>query len=204
MNQGFRQRIVGALVLLALTVILAPVLFDFSHRPLVDQTSQIPPAPSIEPVVFAEPQRPTDIPERDERELFWPEEPTAAADGTAGSAASEPVAVPDGFLYEGSLAADGSSSADGSSLETSQSGESTADAWVIQVGSFGERTGAEALLQRLIDDGYKAYRRAQQRNGRELHLIFVGPVLSRTEADRQQTAIEDQYDLQVLVRRFTP
>lgn len=198
MNQGFRQRIVGALVLLALTVILAPMLFDFSHRPLVDHTSQIPPAPSIEPVVFAEPKRPTDIPERDERELFWPEEPTAAADGAAGSAASEPVAVPDGLLYEGSLAADGSS------LETSQSGESTADAWVIQVGSFGERTGAEALLRRLIDDGYKAYRRAQQRNGRELHLIFVGPVLSRSEADRQQTAIEDQYDLQVLVRRFTP
>lgn len=186
MNQGLKQRLVGTLVLLALAVILAPVLFNFDERPTIDSVSQVPPAPAIEPVAFPEPQRPDGIPERDESELFWPGEPVGApAPEPAPGASSgntpetpvatrmDPVAVP-------------------------------ADAWVIQVGTFGERARAEALLKTLIDDGYKAYQRSQFRNGTELHLLFVGPVLSRAEADRQQRAIEREYGLDVLIRRFSP
>lgn len=195
MNQGFRQRVVGTLVLLALAVILAPVLFDFSDRPSMDESSQVPPAPAIDPVVFPEPQRPDDIPERSERELFWPEEAVLEADVSA----EEPVVV-----AAPSTESPATASSSGAPQDTPRAEDIPADAWVIQVGSFGERAGAEALLQKLIDDGYKAYRRTQQRNGRELHQIFVGPVLSRAEADRQQAAIERQYSLQVLVRRFSP
>lgn len=186
MNQGLKQRLVGTLVLLALAVILTPVLFNFGERPAVDTRSQVPPPPSIEPVPFSEPQRPTDIPERDEAELFWPEEaeeltepletaPAAVANEPEPSAVNpvDPAAVP-------------------------------ADAWVIQVGTFSEQAGADALLQTLLTDGYKAYHRSQFRNGTEWHLIFVGPVLSRTEADRQKAAIERQHSLDVLLRRFSP
>lgn len=194
-NQGLKQRLVGTLVLLALVVILAPVLFNFDERPAVDSTSQVPPAPEVEPVIFSEPQRPDDIPERDDDVLFLPEAPESpeelAASGTteidpasgslssAGTPGSSPITAPDPATVP-------------------------ADAWVIQVGTFSQRTGADALLQRLIEDGYKAYRGSQFRSGTELHLIFVGPLLSRAEADRQKAAIEQQHGLDVVLRRFSP
>jgi DedD protein len=48
MNDGIKQRIVGALVLLALLVIFLPVLFDRNRVEPVDTTSQVPPAPKVE------------------------------------------------------------------------------------------------------------------------------------------------------------
>ncbi|MEY4590562.1 MAG: hypothetical protein RL497_2638 [Pseudomonadota bacterium] len=47
MDDGLKQRIVGALVLLALLVIFLPVLFDRNRVEPVDRTSQIPPAISV-------------------------------------------------------------------------------------------------------------------------------------------------------------
>lgn len=188
MNQGLKQRLVGTLVLLALAVILTPVLFNFGEQPVVDSRSQVPPAPNIEPVHFAEPQRPDDIPERGETELFWPEE------------ADELMESPEAASVASTVAAE----AQAPNAQQVDPASVPADAWVIQVGTFSEQAGADALLNKLIDDGYKAYSRSQFRNGIEWHLIFVGPVLSRTEADRQKSAIERQHSLDVLLRRFSP
>lgn len=190
-NQGLKQRLVGTLVLLALAVILAPVLFNFDERPAVDSTSQVPPAPDIEPVLFSEPQRPDDIPERDDTDLFWPEAPETAVTSTETEDAPEPEIT-------------ASETSEPAVVAAPDPATVPADAWVIQVGTFGQKASADALLQRLMDDGYKAYRRHQFRNGTELHLIFVGPVLSRAEADRQKAAIERQHGLDVVLRRFSP
>lgn len=58
MDDGLKQRLVGAAVLIALLVIFLPVLFDRNRVQPVDTTSQIPPMPSVQAKPIAAPQAP--------------------------------------------------------------------------------------------------------------------------------------------------
>lgn len=53
-----KQRLVGSLVLLALVAVVVPLIFDLEPSTPVDQTTEIPPAPSIEPVIIPQPIEP--------------------------------------------------------------------------------------------------------------------------------------------------
>lgn len=57
MDDGLKQRLIGAIVLLAIAVIFIPALFDRQTLTPVDTVTQIPPMPVvvIEPIVVAEP-----------------------------------------------------------------------------------------------------------------------------------------------------
>ena len=57
MDDGLKQRLIGAVVLLAIAVIFIPALFDRQTVEPVDHTSQIPPMPEVdfEPIVVPEP-----------------------------------------------------------------------------------------------------------------------------------------------------
>lgn len=57
MDDGLKQRIIGAFVLLALAVIFVPVLFDRERIEPVGRLSKIPPAPDVETIEVALPQR---------------------------------------------------------------------------------------------------------------------------------------------------
>jgi DedD protein len=93
LDDGLKQRLVGALVLVALAVIFLPVLFDRDPMAPVDRTSQIPPAPEVITVTISPPTM-VDPPESaPEPETMYvpeavddvsqlPELPGLAADGT--------------------------------------------------------------------------------------------------------------------------
>jgi len=55
MNDGLKQRIIGALVLLALGIIFLPVIFDRERIVPVDRNSQIPPEPAHQILTLPEP-----------------------------------------------------------------------------------------------------------------------------------------------------
>lgn len=75
LDDGLKQRLIGAVVLLALAVVFIPVLFDRDHIEPIDQTSQIPEAPEIEAVVIAPPQVPQNIePAPAPQKMFVPDE----------------------------------------------------------------------------------------------------------------------------------
>jgi DedD protein len=92
LDDGLKQRVVGALVLLALAVIFLPVLFDRDPMTPVDRESQIPAAPQVIRVEIGAPIVPEDIAPAAEPELMYvpevadageaPEAPGLAADGT--------------------------------------------------------------------------------------------------------------------------
>lgn len=58
LDDGLKQRLVGAIALLALAVIFLPVLFDRDPIVPVDRTSQIPPPPEIVTVEIERPEQP--------------------------------------------------------------------------------------------------------------------------------------------------
>lgn len=96
LDDGLKQRVVGALVLLALAVIFLPVLFDRDPMVPVDRESQIPPAPEVVHVEINEPELPEGSVSAPEPELMYvPEEadevgeiyepPGLGGDGTPNS-----------------------------------------------------------------------------------------------------------------------
>lgn len=96
LDDGLKQRLIGALVLLALAVIFLPVLFDRDPITPVDRASQIPPPPEIITVEISPPTVPEDfesvpspedmyIPEEVDEVPPTPEPAGLAADGTPKS-----------------------------------------------------------------------------------------------------------------------
>lgn len=58
MDDGLKQRLIGALVLLAIGVIFLPVLFDRQRIRSLDHETRIPIAPDIQPITFVESSKP--------------------------------------------------------------------------------------------------------------------------------------------------
>jgi DedD protein len=93
LDDGLKQRVVGALVLLALAVIFLPALFDRDPMAPVSRDSQIPEAPQVLRVEIGAPVVPEDSTSAPEPELMYvpeiadevgevPEAPGIETDGT--------------------------------------------------------------------------------------------------------------------------
>ncbi|MFP6848601.1 MAG: SPOR domain-containing protein [Pseudomonas sp.] len=198
LDKGLKQRMVGALVLLALAVIFLPMLLsrqDESRRVQVDapEMPAAPEAPSIEvqSVLVPEPQILPDEPVGlDAAQSLEPpeapavEEPATAPKPAAASAlaaTSAPAAIPPAA----------SSKLDANSLPIS---------WSVQLASLSSGDGAQKLQKTLRSQGYNAYIRTFDGMNR----VFVGPLIERAEADRLRDQLNRQHKLNGFVVRFQP
>ena len=188
MNDGLKQRVVGAFVLAALAIIFLPMLFDFSGERYIDRNSQIPQRPEISTQTFEEPARPANIqyPKPADR-IFQPNESLpddnelAAAEEESDAVeevVEEPAPAP-GLNQQGLLAA-----------------------WVIQVGAFSDVQRAKALEQSLLADGYKAYQR--ENTSRGLFFVYVGPEADKQTLRNAQRKIDSKYQLKSKILSFEP
>ena len=182
LDKGLKQRMVGALVLLALAVIFLPMLFsrqDETPAVVVDAPA-MPIAPSApvaepQPVIVPEPQV-FDEPEPAEPAVE-PVQPVASAAPVSATPAP-PASSPSKRL-------------DGNGLPIS---------WSVQLASLSSRTGAETLQKTLRSQGYNAYIRSVDGMNR----VFVGPLIERNEADRVRDQLNRQHKLNGFVVRFQP
>lgn len=76
------------------------------------------------------------------------------------------------------------------------------EAWSVRVGAFGNASNAANLLQRLTDGGHRAYTRPVSSSGRELTAVFVGPLISRQEAQDVLGQVKTDYDLSGMIVRY--
>jgi len=193
MDRGLIQRMVGALVLIALAVIFVPMLFnreDDAQRVEVDAPAmpQTPAMPDVEvqPVEVPEPAAepfPEEfeiIEEGPETEAQVPAEPI-----TAPPAVAEPTPTPPAERPEPEQRLDAAN------LPVS---------WSVQLASLSNRESAEALTAKLRSQGYNAYVRTFEGMNR----VFVGPLVERAEANRLRDVLERQQKLKGFVVRFKP
>ncbi|WP_312246038.1 SPOR domain-containing protein [Stutzerimonas nitrititolerans] len=193
MDRGLIQRMVGALVLIALAVIFVPMLFnreDDAQRVEVDAPAmpQTPAMPDVEvqPVEVPEPAAepfPEEfeiIEEGPETEAQVPAEPI-----TAPPAVVEPTPTPPAERPEPEQRLDAAN------LPVS---------WSVQLASLSNRESAEALTAKLRSQGYNAYVRTFEGMNR----VFVGPLVERAEANRLRDVLERQQKLKGFVVRFKP
>ena len=200
MNDILKQRLVGALVLIALGVLFWPVIFVETDRNTVDTTPMVEPMPQLAEVEIPPPQPLPDV------------ESVAIADAMreqSRSAAETPAPE------EGNSSPTGQPDVDNGSDEVTREPASTPDspvldekgipvAWVLQVASVSTREKAEKLTQGLIDDGYKAYNRTTRKDGKQLFRVYVGPMFERERLTAAKRDIDKRLDVSAITARYVP
>ncbi|WNZ57726.1 SPOR domain-containing protein [Microbulbifer sp. ZKSA002] len=199
LNDGFKQRIVGALVLAALAVIFLPSLLDREAAGNISETSQIPAEPDIRPIEIAEPQPVADaMPAPAPGEAFQPDLPENFSNPKApvadeGEGRSE-IAKSD--EPEEKLAAPKK----GASPLVDAYGLPVA--WVVQVASYRDESNADKLRLRLMNEGYSAYTRAVDTDKGRLVRVFVGPKVNKADAHQLKKELDTLLKAQTLVLQF--
>lgn len=177
MNDGLKQRLIGAIVLLCLALILWPLIFS-DPAPELDRTSQIPPTPAFEKFAVAEPKRVDKVPA-----IVSPkhEDVTIAQD-------------------DARKAVEGISRADSRPILDDKS--SLPEAWVLQVASFSKAENAQQLERALKAKGQKAFTRTYQSNGSQSTRVYIGPRFRKTAFTKDKADIDKEFSVNSLVVRF--
>ena len=193
MNDGFKQRLVGAIVLICGALILWPVLFSDTTAPVVDQHTQIPPMPEFKKYEVPEPSRPENvIPVADapvEQEPPVDQAPVSdrapAQQGRASSADKKAVKAPPKASSTPVLDKHG-----------------LPQGWSLQVASFSQAGNADELKAKLLKLGYKAYTRTVVTKGGDVVRVYVGPKLSKRAFERDRLAIDKKFGVKSIVVKF--
>jgi len=201
-DKGLLQRIVGALVLLALAVIFVPMLFnreDAGRQIVVDapEMPEAPAAPVIEtqPVEVPEPEVepfPEEFEIIEENAASQPEAPATPINPAPASAEPAPApATPEPVTVEAPSTTPEEKRLDTANLPIS---------WSVQLASLSSRENADKLQKTLRSQGYNAYIRTADGMNR----VFVGPLVERAEANRLRDQLQRQQKLNGFVVRFKP
>jgi len=215
LDKAYKQRMVGALVLVALAVIFLPMLFSRQdeQRQVTVEAPAAPQAPSmpqvqVEPVVVPEPQTLAQEPVPSDEEIAQQEEPSMPIAPTA-PVAPAPAAKPAAPAPVPAMAAKPSTppaqpiTAAPGKPDTTQSrvdANGLSVSWSVQLASLSNRASAESLQKSLRSQGYNAYIRTADGKNR----VFVGPLIERAEADRLRDLLSRQQNLKGFVVRFQP
>lgn len=221
LDKVMKQRMVGALVLIALAVIFLPMLFTKE-----DELRQVKVEAPAAPAVPALPQvqvEPVQVPEPQ----VIPDESVAAQAQTAPStpiapAPSVPVAQeapkpatpvptpqpvkPAPTVAATPAPAKPAAQAPAAAPAQTQASTNKIDlnglpvSWSVQLASLSNRASADTLQKTLRSQGYNAYIRSADGMNR----VFVGPVIERAEAERLRDVISRQQKLKGFVVRFQP
>lgn len=177
MDLLLKQRLVGAAVIISLGVVIIPILLDGSGNRII---KEIPPRPERQGVSgagFVKDQSIPSPPRREEGGIIY---------------SSEPVSIKP-KLKSDSLAVVKDSSPQVSKSITTQKLAS----WVVQVGSFTEKSKAVSLRDQIRSKGFSVFmeqfKNSEQNN---MYRVRVGPVLSRSEAEVALKQVKQQFKLE--------
>jgi len=184
-DDGIKQRIIGAIVLLALAVIFVPIFFERERIEPLDHKTLIPTMPEIEPVVMATPEIQAENIEPAEpvQELFQPDE-------------TMPIIEKPFFSNSGTVTSN--------KEEEVLNRKGIPQSWVLQIASYQSQEWAEKMQDDLIQVGYEAYIREVYTDTGKLLRVFVGPKLNKSELSKEKTAIEKKYNIETLLLKFEP
>ena len=215
MNEILKQRLVGALILIALGVVFWPIIFvepgDISGQDL----RQIPPRPAVDTTAIAVPdksglrvspklesraqQRREEL-ARDAAQSVAKPAQTAPAKKPAASAAPKTVKTTD----TGKSKAPANKSRTEAPEKPELDAEGVPIAWILQVASVSDSQKAEALRSRLLELGYKAYVKKVHRSGKVLLRVYVGPKFERAQLDKIKSRVDAEFSVQSMVVRYLP
>jgi DedD protein len=211
-NDILKQRLVGALILVALGVVFWPIIFVEPGDQAVAEQRRIPPRPEVvttaieapdlaglraspelavpaEPEVIAAP-----APQR--TGLAAVLEPAPAAAEPAEQAVAEPVkqAPPEPTRQTRSDPPE----------KLVIDGDGVPVAWILQVVSLSSADKADELRQRLLQMDQKAYVKKVQRGDKALYRVYIGPKFERAALAAIQADIDAEFGVKSMIARHIP
>ncbi len=192
MDDGLKQRIIGAVVLVIAAVIFLPMLLTGQ-----DETSrveiEVPEPPPMDdreiarpaPAELPDPEPIPEIPPSAAPDPMSPPSPPAAPGPAIGAPAPAPAPAPVEPPMVTAPTSPPAATPPPTAAPPAASPAPTATGnWVVQLGSFSSASNADGLRQTLRAQGYNAYTRSTQVDGRSITRVYVGPVVEREEANR--------------------
>lgn len=185
MDQSLKQRLVGVVIITALAAIFVPMLFDDP----VDESDQmiselgIPPSPVLSYEQGIQPAE-TSV----EEVLELPEPDYVMAESDLEEMDVQPEVVPEKAVVE-------------TEHKPQQPVQPKLRRWVIQVGSFGAKSNAENLKNKLIKQGFTAFVDSYQTKQKQtLFRVRVGPELDRKRAEQMQAKLEKLNNIKSILK----
>ena len=186
MEKALKERIIGAIVLVAVAVLVVPVFLDgppadsemISERvPLPGQGEQSNPTVVLErdrtdPV----PAQTVETPEREEPMATQPAPSTAIAEPTPEP--NQPETSPP------------QSQPERTTPTRVQPAGSATGMWAVQLGSFSSQENAEKLAADLRKQGFAAFLSQLSTSSGQLHRVRVGPQKDREAADAMAARLQ--------------
>ncbi|WP_244516096.1 SPOR domain-containing protein [Halomonas daqiaonensis] len=208
-----RERLSGAIILIALAVIFVPMLFDDpaprSERPQPVMTIEQPVEVERRDVPDPEPpaslgqiQSPGGVSssgqESSENRAEEAVE-TVAESSSAGTADTESTGAPaEDPIAELARAADQRLASQAEQANREPAATAPEGEWAVQVGSFAEPANAERLASDLAEQGLPVYSRVRD-NG--LTTVYVGPYATSREGEEMMAELKAESNLQGLLVR---
>ncbi|WP_439107034.1 SPOR domain-containing protein [Congregibacter sp.] len=200
MDNLVKQRLVGALILVALAVVFWPIIFVPGAQQSSDLRVTVPSAPPVDLTPIAEPDS---LGLRAGRRAAAQEEetPDVQLPSDDESQALEPASLPTRDVTMPVADLD-------EARETLESPEIDADglpvAYSLQVATMADKARAESLRDELVSGGYKGYVKRLRRDDRVLYRVLVGPRYSRDELLPIKGAVDKTWRVESMIIRYLP
>lgn len=201
MNDILKQRLVGALILLALGVVFWPIVFVEPEQKTTMKPRAMPDPPAVSTAAIDAPGQ-----------ANLRASPALTVNDDA-RAVETPVSGVD-TLIDGSdavVSAMASSSTPAATEVRSEAPQKLAVdadgvpvAWTLQVATVSSAENAEALRKRLLDKNEKAYITTVSSGGKQLYRVCVGPKFERHELERMQASINAEFGVKTMLVRYLP
>lgn len=205
MNEGLKQRIIGAVVLICLGLILWPVLFSEPNGPAMNRQSQIPPAPEFQKYHLVEAKQPANLKPVSE---YTPQpeealEQIAKAAELADVVNTTPAAAAAKADEPAKASAEKTPPAPKQVTKTLHSEQGLPVYWALQVASFRDSDKAQQLKAKLIKQGYKVDTRKVQTSSGQTIRVYVGPKLDKALLEKEQAKIDSSFKVKSMLVRFS-
>ena len=179
METRVKERLIGAVILVALIVALVPEILSGPHKSTDDGSAsgaeqsvrtytvdlEAPDSPAATPSTTVPPPV-----------ITSPEEQAAAPENS-----SEPSELPE---YVATIPAPAPETQTTNPSHTEPASTTSTTGWAVQLGSFSNAENAERLARELRRDGYKAFVSPYQSSGQKRLRVRVGPEQDRARADQ--------------------
>lgn len=216
-----KQRLVGALILVALGVIFWPIIFVQPGDREMEEIQPLPMRPGVSETPVEPPDRvglraspETTVAETQARddggeETDRPSYPVPAAPDP--EAQPHPAAAPASAEATAERSAPSlpektplATTRDASPKPLEMDSDGVPVAWILQIVSVSSADKAEELRARLVALNYKAYVTQVKRNGKTLYRVYLGPKFERDVLEQLQPDIDAEFGVKSMVRRYVP
>lgn len=207
MSTPFQNRLVGTIIVAAISIIFLPDLLDGDKKTYQDEFEKIPQAPQIENIGEVK-----GFPKDKLKKLPTVQvEDELAIDDNINNTVEQTPADNNKNAQVKKLEKEQIITLNQSKQEKQNQQVKTLPtkakkdtAWVIQLGSFRHKKNVEELVTKLKAGGYTAFTKPIKTKNGVLTKVFVGPELIKNSLEKKIPALKQLTNVQGKIARFTP